>query len=434
MAALSASARRSRPTDWPFLTDSSAPARGPNCRADRDDQGRGPWPRRDRRTCPSTGPGPTLGTTSAPTFGRHPRAGHRRRASLRPSADGPTLTRSPGARWAPTTRSSWCKDFQGGRSFYTARHVVAELRRREAPALWSARSAGRPAGRPDLQRLRCDRPVELPAGQARAPPNVASPSASTSSRTGGSSRPIAAPARSTCTTRRRARSRAESPRIPGLHEQRGRPLRPGRRQQLRDEPLGLPLLLAADRLQDVKQSDGSIDAEHHDADRGDAALLEHDSRRHDKGTSGSGSSSSRASSSSTREPDPTPIDLSSERRILRVSNNRGACCHVAGDIELRQVQQPLVRRPATTRPPARQLEAASGPFNDMKTDEAQTVRVNNATGGTFTLTFKGQTTSPLAFNSTAAADRRPRCRRSARVGAGNAVRRPAGPSTRRTSP
>ena len=40
----------------------------------------------------------------------------------------------------------------------------------------------------------------------------------------------------------------------------------------------------------------------------------------------------------------------------------------------------------------------------MKTDETQTVRVTNATGGTFTLTFNGQTTAPIAFNATAAAD------------------------------
>ena len=39
----------------------------------------------------------------------------------------------------------------------------------------------------------------------------------------------------------------------------------------------------------------------------------------------------------------------------------------------------------------------------MKTNETQTVRVTNATGGTFTLTFDGQTTAPIAFNATAAA-------------------------------
>ena len=43
-----------------------------------------------------------------------------------------------------------------------------------------------------------------------------------------------------------------------------------------------------------------------------------------------------------------------------------------------------------------------GPFNDQLTDEQQTVRVTNATGGTFTLTFNGQTTAPIAYNATAA--------------------------------
>ena len=35
-------------------------------------------------------------------------------------------------------------------------------------------------------------------------------------------------------------------------------------------------------------------------------------------------------------------------------------------------------------------------------NEIQSVRVSNATGGTFTLTFSGQTTAPIAFNATAA--------------------------------
>ena len=43
-----------------------------------------------------------------------------------------------------------------------------------------------------------------------------------------------------------------------------------------------------------------------------------------------------------------------------------------------------------------------GPFNDQLTDEQQTVRVTNATGGTFTLTFNGQTTAAIPFNATAA--------------------------------
>ena len=43
-----------------------------------------------------------------------------------------------------------------------------------------------------------------------------------------------------------------------------------------------------------------------------------------------------------------------------------------------------------------------GPFNSQKTDEQQTVRVTGSTGGTFTLTFDGQTTAPIAWNATAA--------------------------------
>ena len=45
------------------------------------------------------------------------------------------------------------------------------------------------------------------------------------------------------------------------------------------------------------------------------------------------------------------------------------------------------------------------PHNDQKTSETQTVRVNGATGGTFTLTFNGQTTAPIPFDATAAQTR-----------------------------
>jgi PKD repeat protein len=39
---------------------------------------------------------------------------------------------------------------------------------------------------------------------------------------------------------------------------------------------------------------------------------------------------------------------------------------------------------------------------DQKYDDTQTLRLNNATGGTFTLALGGQTTAPLAYNATAA--------------------------------
>ena len=38
---------------------------------------------------------------------------------------------------------------------------------------------------------------------------------------------------------------------------------------------------------------------------------------------------------------PAHLDLASEQEILRVPNNRGACCHVAGDIEFDSQQQPV---------------------------------------------------------------------------------------------
>ena len=81
--------------------------------------------------------------------------------------------------------------------------------------------------------------------------------------------------------------------------------------------------------------------------------------------------------------------------------NRQECCHVAGDIDFdKHGNLWLVTGDDT---PAGGINAGGyGPFNDQKTDEQQTVRVTNATGGTFTLTFNGQTTAPLAFNATAA--------------------------------
>ena len=93
--------------------------------------------------------------------------------------------------------------------------------------------------------------------------------------------------------------------------------------------------------------------------------------------------------------------MSSEQQILKVPMNRQECCHVAGDIDFdKHGNMWLVTGDDT---PAGGINAGGyGPFNDQKTDEQQTVRVTNATGGTFTLTFNGQTTAPLAWNATAA--------------------------------
>ena len=92
---------------------------------------------------------------------------------------------------------------------------------------------------------------------------------------------------------------------------------------------------------------------------------------------------------------------SSEQQILRVPNNRQECCHVAGDIDFDKHNNLWLVTGDDT--PAGGINASGyGPFNDQLTDEQQTVRVTNATGGTFTLTFNGQTTAPLPFNATAA--------------------------------
>ena len=92
------------------------------------------------------------------------------------------------------------------------------------------------------------------------------------------------------------------------------------------------------------------------------------------------------------------LDFSSEQQILRVPMNRQECCHVAGDIDFdKHGNLWLVTGDDT---PAGGINAGGyGPFNDQKTDEQQTVRVTNATGGTFTLTFNGQTTAPLPYNA-----------------------------------
>jgi PKD repeat protein len=116
---------------------------------------------------------------------------------------------------------------------------------------------------------------------------------------------------------------------------------------------------------------------------------------------------------------PAHLDLSSEEQILRVSNNRGACCHVAGDIDFDKHNN-LWLVTGDDSPAGGGNSGGFGPFNDMKTDESQTVRVNNATGGTFTLTFDGQTTAPIPFNATAA-QIQSAVQALSNVGAGNAA-------------
>ena len=90
------------------------------------------------------------------------------------------------------------------------------------------------------------------------------------------------------------------------------------------------------------------------------------------GTRTSATSSSAASSSSTGA-NPT-LDLATEQKILRVSNNRGACCHVAGDIDF-DTHNNLWLVTGDDTPSGGGNSGGFSPHNDMKTDETQTVRV-----------------------------------------------------------
>jgi glucose/arabinose dehydrogenase/type 1 glutamine amidotransferase len=94
---------------------------------------------------------------------------------------------------------------------------------------------------------------------------------------------------------------------------------------------------------------------------------------------------------------PTPhLDLASEQKILKVPVNRGACCHVAGDIAF-DSKNNLWLVTGDDTPAGGGNSGGFAPFNDQLTNEIQTVTTAGATGGTFTLTFNGQTTAPITF-------------------------------------
>ena len=96
------------------------------------------------------------------------------------------------------------------------------------------------------------------------------------------------------------------------------------------------------------------------------------------------------------------MDFDSEQQIMRVAQNRGSCCHVGGDIVFDKNGN-LITGTGDDNEAGGVNGGGYGPFNDQLADEQQIVRVNpGATGGTFTLTFEGQTTAPLPFNATAA--------------------------------
>ena len=154
----------------------------------------------------------------------------------------------------------------------------------------------------------------------------------------------------------RDNSHPRSSRPARLHQQRGRAVRPGGRQRLRHQPLGLPLLRAAEHGPPYPPSTP-------------AAPRRHASRRtRARGTPGRATSSSRASSSSTARPDARPRERAEDpqgreqpRRVLpRRRRHR-----------LRPPQQPLAghgRRHARGRRELRRLLAVQRHAHERDAD------------------------------------------------------------------
>ena len=93
---------------------------------------------------------------------------------------------------------------------------------------------------------------------------------------------------------------------------------------------------------------------------------------------------------------PARLDLGTEQQIMRVPQNRGACCHVGGDIAF-DSKNNLMLVTGDDTPAGSGNAGGFGNYSGMLTNESQTIAVAGATGGTFTLTFDGQTTAPIAF-------------------------------------
>ena len=319
------------------------------------------------------------------------------------TGDGPTINALTGGTMGADHPVTWCKDYQGGRSYYTNHGASAAAWNDANLAEGAPRRdhVGRGRGRPGLQRLRRDRARQLPADVRR-----------------GSAEPERADRLRRAARRHRPRDPDRPPRRrpaarpgdeldhaarddPGLHRQRGRRIRARGRQRLQHEQVGLPLLLAADgqgreavhRRDRHPDDPGWLRAEHGapSADQRWDPYVGYFQLSRFKFVEASGGT-------------PAHLDLATEQEILRVPNNRGACCHVAGDIDF-DSHNNLWLVTGDDTPAGGGNSGGFAPFNDQLTNESQTIAVANATGGTFTLTFDGQTTAPIPFPLVNADDR-----------------------------
>ena len=300
---------------------------------------------------------------------------------------------------------TWCKDYKGGRSYYT-NHGASSAAWNDANLVKELVGAIQwAAGESDPVYSDCGATVLANYQQIKisAPPNLLEPigfdqfpdGRIIQTARGGSLR-LHDPA--TGTTQVIATD-------PGLHQQRGRPVRPGGRQRLRHQQVGLPVLLATDRRGREVGSDGTLHTQTTPA--GNAPTTAASLSAWDpwvgyfqlsrfKFVDGAAPGASRPGLGAA-----DPARAEQPRRVLpRRRRHR-----------LRRAQQPVARHRRRHAVRRRQLGRLRA-FNDMLTNESQTIAVTNATGGTFTLTFNGQTTAPIPFNSTTPRSRR-RSKRSA---------------------
>ena len=424
------SARRSRPSPrWQFLTDIlGTRASGSAGVAVGHDQGRRPRPRRDQEPAGVLGPHRRLVQLHGERPRRLARARHRRRGSVRPAAAGQGARRaSPAARWAPTTRSPGARTTRAAaRSTPALGNTAGELRRRRPHDAPQGRDQlGRRRSRPGLQRLRRDRARELPADQDQRPaePERADRLRPAPGRAHHPDRPPRrrAPARprhddgdrrlrdrsphdarstptarTACTARRVDNNFATNHwvylyyapqtvtdikllgRDDGSHERLRRPRpRTARRRPRPRRPDRLGLLVGYFQLSRFKFVDDAPGV------AGAPGPRPPSSRSCASPTTAASAATSRATSTSTST---TTCGWS------RATTRRAA----------RHRRRRLRARASTRRPTSSRRSAST-----------------NATGGTFTLTFNGQTTAPIAVQRDRRADRQPRWRRCRNIGADN---------------
>ena len=162
---------------------------------------------------------------------------------------------------------AWCKDFQGGRSFYTnvganGDFAGADVRSHLAGAIqWTA-------GEADPVYSDCGATVLANYQQTKV---SVEPEPQRADRLRHAARTAAC-----CRRRAAAQLRLHDPKdgsskvdrhAAGLHQQRGRPLRPGDRQRLRRPTSWVYLYYAPQTVVNVKQSDGTTQDDHDAAEQ-----------------------------------------------------------------------------------------------------------------------------------------------------------------------